>query len=713
MATPTLTVRPLIPPSEAFTLFLNVSNAFAAPFSLPPSPGTHPNAAAAPWTISPSGPRIPLTTKMRKAAFSVFHTVFHAVLTAARTVLTAPVMVPKLRTIHKTARPTGPVMMPRSSGQFRRTQFHTPMITARTSCQTRCTNAQICRWYLMISTATAMTAAASATHGRALVAAFHSHVAAAATRSDFTNVATAVAAEPIADTTVPIPDFAAPATVRSFPPIVPAVPENADAAASEDTNPSRSRPIQFAVAWAAPMPFFTPPIAVPTPRIAGFSFPAAVVAAYRYRASRSSAVFLLSDARIPDRGSSSCSRLLEFPTPARPAIAFPTFRITVPRFFSTCTASGVSVRNVAMRLWNPVWPDRVVPHTRNFAVILSIPDSRDCDVGRNAFRIPPIPTTTFPIAAAILVIAGPVFFASAPVNDLNPAEDRPVFSWPMMPRSAFLTGARNGFIDARIFGSRPSPLLMTPTTPGAAAVVNAFHLFCVSPSWRARDFTAGDIPANAAFSAFSAATRCAEGVAEAYLACAAAYAVAPLDASVNTVLATAPNTPIPAPAAANPAASPPAATTIPAMAGSRTPEARLTPASASLNLLPPELAASAAAPNPVISPARPAMPPRASCAAFDWRFIAALFRSTAWFAFSTCLVKDANAGPPRSSPRITKRSMFATFRHTPSSRCTASMALRAALRNSRALSAMGRSNHPGLPSWRLRVHPHRLRGPCP
>src|SRR5438034_4892688 len=31
MATLTLTVRPLIPPSEAFTLFLNVSNAFAAP----------------------------------------------------------------------------------------------------------------------------------------------------------------------------------------------------------------------------------------------------------------------------------------------------------------------------------------------------------------------------------------------------------------------------------------------------------------------------------------------------------------------------------------------------------------------------------------------------------------------------------------------------------------------------------------------------------
>src|SRR6266704_3604686 len=586
MATPTLTVRPLIPPSDALTFALNVSNALAAVFSLPPSPGTHPNAAAAPWMISPSGPRIPLTTKMRKAAFSVFHTAFHARDTAPRTVLTAAVIFPKLRTIHKTARPTGPVMMPRSSGQFRRTQFHTPMITARTSCQTRCTNAQICRWYLMISTATAMTAAASATHGRALVAAFHSHVAAAATRSDFTNVATAVAAEPIADTTVPIPDFAAPATVRSFPPIVPAVPENADAAASEDTNPSRSRPIQFAVAWAAPMPFFTPPIAVPTPRIAGFSFPAAVVAAYRYRASRSSAVFLLSDARIPDRGSSSCSRLLEFPTPARPAIAFPTFRITVPRFFSTCTASGVSVRNVAMRLWNPVWPDRVVPHTRNFAVILSIPDSRDCDVGRNAFRIPPIPTTTFPIAAAILVIAGPVFFASAPVNDLNPAEDRPVFSWPMMPRSAFSTGARNGFIDARIFGSRPSPLLMTPTTP----------------------------------------------------------------------------------AAANPAARPPTATTTPAMAGSRTPVARLIPARTRWKVVDLLLAAVAAAPNPVISPARPAMPPRASCAAADWRFIAALFRSTAWFAFSTCLAKDANAGPPRSSPNITKRSMFATKRHPPWSR---------------------------------------------
>src|SRR6266581_24738 len=86
IATLTLTVRPLMPPSAALTLARNVSNAFAAPFSLPPSPGTHPNAAAAPWTISPSGPRIPLTTKMRNAAFSVFHTAFHARDTAPSTV---------------------------------------------------------------------------------------------------------------------------------------------------------------------------------------------------------------------------------------------------------------------------------------------------------------------------------------------------------------------------------------------------------------------------------------------------------------------------------------------------------------------------------------------------------------------------------------------------------------------------------------------------
>src|SRR6266568_2288363 len=85
MATPTLTVRPLIPPSDALTFALNVSNALAAVFSLPPSPGTHPNAAAAPWTISPSGPRIPLTTNTRNAAFSTLQVAFHAVLIVCST----------------------------------------------------------------------------------------------------------------------------------------------------------------------------------------------------------------------------------------------------------------------------------------------------------------------------------------------------------------------------------------------------------------------------------------------------------------------------------------------------------------------------------------------------------------------------------------------------------------------------------------------------
>src|SRR5690349_16709038 len=77
MRTPTLTVRPLIPPSDRLTLALNWSNCLAAPFSLLPRPGTHPNADAAAWMIQPSGARTPLTTKIRNAAFSVFHTVFH------------------------------------------------------------------------------------------------------------------------------------------------------------------------------------------------------------------------------------------------------------------------------------------------------------------------------------------------------------------------------------------------------------------------------------------------------------------------------------------------------------------------------------------------------------------------------------------------------------------------------------------------------------
>src|SRR6266568_4088012 len=321
MATPTLTVRPLIPPSDALTFALNVSNALAAVFSLPPSPGTHPNAAAAPWTISPSGPRIPLTTKMRKAAFSVFHTVFHARDTAPRTVLTAVVIWPKCRVIHKIARPTGPVMMPRSSGQFRRTQFHTPMITATT-------------------------AAASATHGSASMARPHALVAAAAMTSA--------------------------------------------AVAPSVTAANLTMPFHASLTQLNCCPIFT--------------------AASAYRATRTRSVFLDRDAITPDRGSSADSSSRELEKVDRPNMALPTLAITAPRLRRIATACGVSARNVAISEANPVWPDRVVPHTRNFAVILSSPDSRDCEVGRNAFRIPPMPTMTLPIARAILVIAGPVFF---------------------------------------------------------------------------------------------------------------------------------------------------------------------------------------------------------------------------------------------------------------------------------------------------------------
>ena len=56
MATDTLTVRPLIPPRDLLTLSRNASNADAAPFSFEPRPGTHPNAAAAPWMIVPTKP---------------------------------------------------------------------------------------------------------------------------------------------------------------------------------------------------------------------------------------------------------------------------------------------------------------------------------------------------------------------------------------------------------------------------------------------------------------------------------------------------------------------------------------------------------------------------------------------------------------------------------------------------------------------------------
>ena len=48
-------------------------------------------------------------------------------------------------------------------------------------------------------------------------------------------------------------------------------------------------------------------------------------------------------------------------------------------------------------------------------------------------------------------------------------------------------------------------------------------------------------------------------------------------------------------------------------------------------------AAAAASPNPVTSPASPATLPRASDAAADCFRRAALFRSTALLAFSTCL----------------------------------------------------------------------------
>src|SRR5690349_14658226 len=71
MATPTLTVRPLIPPRDRLTLALKLSNTFAAVFSFPPRPGIHPNADEAPWMNHPSGVRTRLTRNRRNPVLSV------------------------------------------------------------------------------------------------------------------------------------------------------------------------------------------------------------------------------------------------------------------------------------------------------------------------------------------------------------------------------------------------------------------------------------------------------------------------------------------------------------------------------------------------------------------------------------------------------------------------------------------------------------------
>ena len=194
------------------------------------------------------------------------------------------------------------------------------------------------------------------------------------------------------------------------------------------------------------------------------------------------------------------------------------------------------------------------------------------DMGRNAFRIPPIPTITWPIEPARSVSIGPLAFAIASMNDLNPLLSSP---WPrsvMMPCRACSTGAMNGCRDPISFGSRPRPWLMILLTPEVFEETKLFH----APSALIID---------------RAISRCGPDSAPMYcwywvMAVFAAFplvfsAVSYADTAGVTLLiadlATRPNAAAPIPAEVSPAARPPTPTISPDMGASSRPVAAPNP----------------------------------------------------------------------------------------------------------------------------------------
>ncbi len=150
------------------------------------------------------------------------------------------------------------------------------------------------------------------------------------------------------------------------------------------------------------------------------SGPSALRSSRKYSAACTSPWFAVSRTMMSDSGLRICSSAFEFAGDARPTVARATFPMMAARFFSTCPASGASVLNMFISAWKPLCDGSDSAQFLNRAVSFTTPPVICVDIGRNAFRTPHTPATTFPSAWPRSRITGRTFGSSTLTTFVSP-----------------------------------------------------------------------------------------------------------------------------------------------------------------------------------------------------------------------------------------------------------------------------------------------------